>query len=161
MVAATKPFMICDCCSVSGAVGVRRAGTMYFIRASSKAVRAFLGGLAGRAIAVPIGRGWVDRKIWHPAQMIAAMIAPTNAGVTLTILARRTGLYSGLLNPSRSAGAPDRAILERAPLMQSGQTSRPLSSTSVLKSVGRPHTAQDSGFGRSSSGGGSSWEVLA
>src|SRR5687768_2270242 len=68
-----------------------------------------------------------------------------------------------------SAPPSARAIPERAPLMQSMHTSRPLSSMSCSGSTGRPQTAQlDSSDGRSSSdgaarsaGGGSPTNVIA
>src|SRR5687768_15698493 len=77
-------------------------------------------------------------------------------------LVRRTGAGNGSLKPSISAPPSARSMRERAPLMQSGHTIRPLSSTSFSGSVGRPHTTQfESSDGMSSSGGGSPRYVIA
>src|SRR2546423_1918587 len=84
-----------------------------------------------------------------------------NVGVMLIMLARLTGGGTGALNSKLSTG-PARSIFERAPLTQSGQTSRPLSSTSFSGSVGRPQMAQLlSRVGKSSEGGGSPTKVMA
>src|SRR5439155_24774743 len=142
----------CDCANSVGCVaagpGVACTVSLGWVAGVGSGGRPVSGltGLTGCASADPTGLLCDERYVCAPAQRMAAMTAPTNAGVTLIIFPRRTGTYAGALKPSKSASAAPavpaaRGMYERAPLMQSGQTSLPLSSTSWLNSVGRPQTA--------------------
>src|SRR3954466_408546 len=85
-----------------------------------------------------------------PPSTKAAAQPAKNSGPILMICPRFGGGAVACLNASKSAPAEGRSTFERAPLMQSRQTSRPLSSNSASAGVGRPQTAHSD-----SSGGGS------